>query len=437
MVAGEGVVGAAGSGGGAGWPGRRDPGLDLVKGIACVAMLVAHVWAGGLASGEPGAGLGWTLNFLGGYAPVLFYAVAGVTTLYQLRQRSFGLLVRIYAGMFVLGYLYAWVWHPGAIVADILQIIAMGVVATAGVALLLDRIGSVLPAARWAVWLCLAPIPFLLHLMGRRLHLPFPVAGFLFVPGVFPIFPWLSFFWWGIFAYGSPGRWRTGALLAALLVVAGLFFGAGEPLEKWNMNLSYYALGVALIMLALRPGQGAETAGPARAMPRLGVGGLVACGRGAAGRWLHWLGRYSLVFLFAHLALNWALSEMLGSTWGGLHYVWKWPLALAASSLLMAVHLWVNRWLFGRLPWEESCWPWVVLLLAGLAAGYRMAGMSAETSLAILYATGLVWAANYHRLSRLVQSWFGGSAPPRRPEGRFSRLTRILASSRSHTSVWL
>lgn len=69
-------------------------------------------------------------QIVAGVAPVLFFAVSGVTTTLQVKRRSFSSLLGFYVLFAVIGFAYNLMWRPDVQafrIMDVPQIIALGV----------------------------------------------------------------------------------------------------------------------------------------------------------------------------------------------------------------------------------------------------------------------------------------------------------------------
>jgi len=73
----------------------RDHSLDLLKGVACVLMLLAHTH---LQIDLPSK----ALTFLGNFTPVLFFAVSGITANFQARKYPVAGILSTYVMIFIL-----------------------------------------------------------------------------------------------------------------------------------------------------------------------------------------------------------------------------------------------------------------------------------------------------------------------------------------------
>lgn len=340
---------------------QRDIGLDLVKGLACAMMIFPHVSASGGA---------WVdaMRYWGAFAPVLFYAVTGVTTEFQLKKRTALGLVLAYGALAILGYLNTWIWHPGRWPAGIMQCIGLSVIALIGLRRLLDR-----------KWLgLLFPVPFLLHwiVMAIGWQAPYPLSPLLVTPGQFALAPWLGFFMLGHWAYQA--RLQHVARIAALCAAAalGAWWGGFDVTHKFAMSPGYFAISCTLTLVMV-----------------LGIRGLPKLWPRLAGRGvLLYFGRHSLLFLFAHLFAG----RVLLARWGLESYpALKWSAALLLTIAVMAGVLWLHDAVLVRWNLGERWVFWLALMVTGTAAAY-------SGHVALLYPPGFLFATNYLTLVRAV-----------------------------------
>ncbi|ACX53054.1 hypothetical protein Adeg_1975 [Ammonifex degensii KC4] len=336
---------------------KRDPWLDFLKTLGCFLMLLAHSHV------ETRNFLSHYAVFVGTFAPVFFFGVSGVTTLLQLASRPLNYFLIFYPLLFVYGFSFNGAkgvnfWQEPQ--CEVIQGIALGILASA---LLLSRFGE---KAGFSFLL-----PFLLHLGVKKLGLSLPgVTGFLFPPGIFPLFPWLSFFLWGILCY----RYRTLGLI--LTVAAGTAYsllvltGHGHC-EKWDMNSAFFLLGLSLY-------------GSLAFLDRLAP--LIP-------DWLNYLGRRSLLFFYAHYLV------LQGWRGVGLPLVpaLTWPGALAGAVLLCWLVEKLNSLFIARF--SSYIWFWIFLLaLVLLPPLFLPPAIFTATS----YLSGFLFALNYRQLHQLV-----------------------------------
>ena len=353
----------------------RDHSLDLLKGIACVLMLLAHTQLQiDLASKA--------LTFLGSFAPILFFAVSGITANFQARKHPVTGIVVTYAMIFLLGLSFAamvagnfWV----AFEMDILQIIAVGV-------LVLYLVQRYLKPGPW-FHLGAAVGIFALKLATDGLPRDLWWMGYLenvvLEPGNFVVVPWLFPFFLGMFCYLAPNRhnlWLAGAAVLGL----GLAWAAGVPLgidNRWDMTIGYFLFSVVLTSGAFYSARRLPQEFMVRALPSL-----------------LWLGKYSLLFLYVHMGVIWLVRNYTQGIWGT--YL-VWPAVAAASIVLM----WALPPLLGalRVPAVMSRFPaWIGLLALVLAAPLVL---PAGTPLVLAeFALGLVFSLYYASMTQALKS---------------------------------
>jgi hypothetical protein len=358
----------------------RDLSLDLLKGVACVLMVLAHTQ---LQIDMPSK----VLTFLGSFTPILFFAVSGITANFQARKYPVTGIVITYAMIFLLGLSFTAMtredfstfWVPFDM--DILQIIAVGV-------LTLYLVQRFLKPGPW-FHLGAAVAIFALKLVTDAL----PDTGwmaylaYVFVePGNFVIIPWLFPFFLGMFCHLAPNRhnlWLAGAALVAM----GLAWGVGLPLgidNRWDMTLGYFLFSLLLTAMSFYVARQLTPDFVARFLSPL-----------------LWLGKFSLLFLYVHMGVIWLIRHYTQGIWGTY---WVWPLVGGASVLLM----WVLPPLFGalRIPALMSRFPAWLLLLALVLATPLVLPTGATLILTQL-ALGLVFSLYYAAMTQVLKgvSW--------------------------------
>jgi hypothetical protein len=352
----------------------RDHSLDLLKGAACVLMLLAHTQ---LQIDLPSK----ALTFLGSFAPILFFAVSGITANFQAGKYPATGIVITYAMIFLLGLSFAamvvgnfWATFD----MDILQIIAVGV-------LVLYLVQRYLKPGPW-FHLGAAVGVFALKLatdgLPRDTWWTGHLTSVILEPGNFVVVPWLFPFFLGMFCHLAPNRhnlWLAGA------AVLGLALGGatGVPLDianRWDMSVGYFLFSVLLTASAFYAARRLPQGLTARAFP-----------------WLLWLGRYSLLFLYVHMGVIWVVRNHSEGIWGTYLI---WPVVAAASVVLMRALPAV----FGalRLPSIMSRFPaWLGLLALVLAAPLVLPA-GAPLVLTEL-ALGLVFSLYYPSMTRALK----------------------------------
>lgn len=358
---------------------ERDFALDILKGVGCLLMVVAHS----------------NINFRGyqpytfwaGLAPVLFYAVAGVTASFQARRyQPRGVLVT-YAFMLLLGFSFNRITDPAwleEINFDIIQLIAVG----ASVIYLVEFYWK---PPDW-VYLLLVPLAFWIKtpLMAWLDGSFVPgVTGILIPPAIFSVFPWLFLFFLGLFAYRTKNQYN---LLLGLAAFAAFFFLYAndwdyETHNKWNMSFSYFLVCCSLVFLSFFL---------VRAVPflrhRRGLGLLV------------FLGQNSLLFLYVHFPLVLAFRKY--RLHRAVELIYRnpflfWVLVLVITLCIMWAITWLARIELFQKPFQFLP-TWIFMTLAVFAMGYFFSGRLREYWGQI--GVGVLFATFYPHLSVLLKS---------------------------------
>jgi hypothetical protein len=295
-------------------PQSRDISLDFLKGIGCVLMILAH-------AKELAPDVKW-MAYLGGFAPVFFFSIAGITGAFQAHRYAPRQMLILYSLLLLLGFGYNGITHPhflADIDFDILQMIAFGTLAV----YFFERY---LAPAPW-VYLFLAVVSFLVKVFfldWLKIEPVFGIAGILLPPGLFPVFPWLFLFFAGIFAYRVENRTNFWMLVFIFVLCAALI--PIYPLDfqnKWNMSVGYF-LACNLLLFFMFYG--------VRRFPFFQNGN----GKG----WLIYLGRNSMLFLFVHV--GWIeLFRTLRSQYL-MAPLWDYPLVVHGMLLLLTIaSIWI------------------------------------------------------------------------------------------------
>jgi hypothetical protein len=352
----------------------RDHSLDLLKGVACVLMLLAHTQ---LQIDLPSK----ALTFMGSFAPILFFAVSGITANFQARKYPVAGIVATYVMIFLLGLSFAAMVSGNFWLAfnmDILQIIAVGV-------LVLYFVQRYLNPSPW-FYLGATVTVFALKLamdgLSRDLWWMGYLENVILEPGNFVVIPWLFPFFLGMFCHLAPNRhnlWLAGAALLGL----GVAGAAGLPLgidNRWDMTLGYFLFSLLLTASAFYI---------ARRLPQDFIARAFSS--------LLWLGKLSLLFLFVHIGLIWMVRTYTHGIWD-TYLIWP---VVAVTSIVM---MWVLPPLFGalRVPVIMSRFPaWIGLLAAILVAPLVL---PAGAPLVLTeFALGLVFSLYYAAMTQVLK----------------------------------
>jgi len=357
----------------------RDYSLDILKGVGCLMMIVAH-------SNIKFRGYG-PYTFWAGLAPVLFYAVVGVTSSFQAGKYRPGGVLMTYVFMLLLGFSFNRITDPAwldEINFDIIQLIAVG----ASVVYLMEYFWK--PPA-W-VYLLLVPLTFWVKfpLMNWLDGSFIPgVTGILIPPAIFSVFPWLFLFFLGLFAYRTKNQYN---LLLGLATLAAFFIFYAkdwnyETHNKWDMSFSYFLVCCSLVFLSFFL---------VRAVPFLrqqrGLGLLV------------FLGQNSLLFLYVHFPLVLALREK--RIHRSVEIIYKnpylfWILILTITLIIMLIISRLARIELFQKPFRFLP-TWIFMIAAVFGMGYFFPGRQREYLGQI--GVGVLFATFYPYLSALLKS---------------------------------
>lgn len=342
-----------------------DYSLDAIKGISCILMIMAHIPL--YFNGNERV-----FQIVAGVAPVLFFAVSGVTTTLQVRRRSFRSLLGFYVLFAVIGFSYNLMWRPeiqAFRIMDVPQIIALGVLSV-------YLIEKYLKPPLY-LYLLLSLLVFAVHsFIGHRLP-DLPLKSILFTETVgFTYFPWMFAFVAGIFAYRCSNRVNLMAALAAGVLLVIVSFGGAREADfvKYNMSVQYLLLSLFVLFGGFYLFRSKKSYSPSNL--------------------ILYFGKHSFLFLFTHLFLILAFDR-LGL--GRLYIVWMWGLVLVCTYAGMNILLWLNRFIARYL---EHPLPWALAVIGVVAVPLVIP----NRDLIILAeaALGMLFAMNYKQLSSLM-----------------------------------
>jgi hypothetical protein len=143
--------------------------------------------------------------------------------------------------------------------------------------------------------------------------------GWLFPPGTFTVFPWLFVFFLGVYAYQVSARTNLYLSLLSMLIFLVIFVYYQDPAQidlvnKWNMSLSYFLFSCFCLFFSFSL---------VKMFPLVRANFV--------SRFLFFLGRNSLLFLYVHILIINILYRL-----GISKLVWLyWPLILTLSGLLI------------------------------------------------------------------------------------------------------
>ncbi len=350
---------------------KRDLGLDVLKGVGCALMVVAHSKL-----------KMWDYEnyiFWGNLAPALFFSTAGVTASFQAKKPPREILF-LYGFIFLLGFSYSGFLDPAFLSRfqfEIIQTIALGV-------LTIYFIEYYFRPPPWA-YLLLGALSFgldkLIYPLGFEV-----LEGILIAPGLFPLLPWLSLFFFGVAAYRARNIYNLFLFLAFGLLYYSLF-GLHIPDangSKWQFLLDFFLASSAFLFLAFFLMRSI----PALRHPRLNQ------------LTIFW-GMNSLLFLYVHYALIkfFRLFEIQRNVEVIWNHPWLfWVLVLIASTLIMLAATFASRW-FEFLFRYLVVWAAMVVLI--FAAPFVIPKPSYVSYFLLL--PGIAFAVFYPRLGKVLK----------------------------------
>lgn len=355
----------------------RDLALDLLKGAGCVLMIVAHSSLNIQGYDR--------FKFWGGLAPVLFFAVTGVTASFQAAQYRPRAVILSYAFLLLLGFSFNRITDPGFLAEiqfDIIQLSAAGACAV----YLIEYYFHPRP---W-LYLLLGFLSFgakfgLQYLLNG--HIVYGISGILVAPGIFPVFPWLFLFCLGLFAQRVAKQFNLllalgfGGALAVLSRLAG-------PLDfetKWDMSLQYFLACNILLF-----------------------GGFFLA-RVIPARWLHainplvFFGQHSLLFLYVHfpLVLYFKSIKLHRQVDVIFQHPWLfWVLAINVTAIIMLVLIRIAKVKPLSKPFDQLP-TWLVLTALVFLVGFFVPNEELVYWLEI--GLGLLFAMFYPSLTALLK----------------------------------
>jgi len=353
----------------------RDYSLDAIKGIACICMILAHAQ---IQEGKAAAALSF---LIGGLAPTLFFAVSGVTTTFQITRTKIIPIAISYLLLSVLGFSYNAMWRPNlwtTVACDIFQIIAIGVIAVS----YLEQ--YIKPKKIYYLFLSVG-IFSIHHFVTHKFQLPpFPFRQFLFAGEwagfTFPIFPWLGAFFAGVFAYNCK---KSINLVLAFIYAIGLVitFAINKNIsllpDKVNVSLEYYFLSYSFLFLSFYL---------FRKFAKNWSNNLIV-----------YIGKNSLLFLYVHVILLRLVFPPLGFNRAIPVWIASLILSVVMIYLLERGNIYLEKYFQNFYTWGI-----IAILTCGIPLVFQD-----ETAIKYNAAViGLLFAANYHSLSKLIKQKF-------------------------------
>lgn len=350
---------------------ERDYSLDFIKGVACIFMILIHAITL-VTVGKSGVGgiLG-ILAFFGGTAPVLFFAVSGITSSVFQVKKSIKVIIPAYVIFGVLGVSYIAIWRANvysSTLCDILQMMAMAVI----IIVLIEKI--IKPSKMF--YLVASVAVFFIHYFITSKIPTFPIKDFLFAPAVFPIFPWISMGFFGLFLYRIDKKWSL--LIGTSVFVASILasmFTKVNFFNKFNMSIGYFAISIfvmSTVFFISRSIKFKKTNNP-----------------------ILYFGKNSLLFLYAHLLAIKVFAPFTNNV------LLRWIVVLILAYLLMLGIQFINRYI------EKffcNIMIWILMMVAVILI--PIFGLNANLIFALEMIIGVLFSVNYHKLAGIIEKTF-------------------------------
>jgi fucose 4-O-acetylase-like acetyltransferase len=296
---------------------KRDLSLDFLKGVACILMVFSHA---AIKTTNP---ILLGLGYFGSFAAILFFSVTGITAWMQADHRTPKEILPPYMILFVAGFSL-----NGMVQIDfykefevqMLQIIALG----ASLVFLVEHYFHPRTFYFFIIGVLLYFIKLLGDLLAQSVFFSQIfnsswLQGWLFPPGTFTVIPWLFVFFLGVYAYQASARINLYLSFLPIAIFLGLLVYSQNPAQidlvnKWDMSLSYFLFSCFSLFFSF-------------ALVKM----FPIKNENIASRFLLFLGRNSLLFLYVHIFVVNVLFRL-----GFSDYIWLyWLLVLMLSSLLI------------------------------------------------------------------------------------------------------
>lgn len=350
---------------------KRDYSLDGIKGIGCILMIFAHAKVN-LSSSI----ILKNFSLIGTFAPVLFFAVSGITATLQSKKNSFSAIVVFYTMFAVLGLSYNAIWQPllwQNLLCDIPQLIAFCVVTI----IFIEKYFHpkkyyylLFSVAIFAIQYVLNTNPNLSQLNYHR---------FIVSSVSFAIIPWILMFFTGVFAYYINNQVNLAIGVIFLLILSGMILGQDNLYieQKYNMSASYYLISQIVIFFCFYVFRSKKD-------------------------WFKnqknivlYFGKNSLLFLYIHLIIL-KIFQVLNVR----QAFTVWLSTLVLTYILMKVSQFTNKYIE---KYFDNIFIWITMIV-----GVCLVPLSQKIGviLTVEMLIGVVFANNYQSLSKIIKNKF-------------------------------
>lgn len=350
----------------------RDYSLDAIKGVACILMILAHAK---LNSEE--STVVQFLDFMGGFAPILFFAASGVTSTFQSKKTSVAAVIIFYVmfaflGLSWNGLLDPYFWRE-IIPWNILQIIAVGII----VVTLLEK--YLKPQRN--LYILFSISAFLIdYIINKNLkYAPAGLSDVLVATARYSMLPWLSMFFAGILAYYMKNNINLiiGGVQLSSLIIIRFLLNNWDINWKSSMSISYFLLSQSLIFFVFYI---------CRRQPQLFSPKNI----------LVYFGQHSLLFFYVHFIIS---LKFDGINFRQAYAVWISTFVL--SYIFMKLSQYANKYIE---KFFNNGAIWIVMIVFICITPVIL--NQPKYVVLIEMALGVLFANNYQSLAKLVKKRF-------------------------------
>lgn len=350
---------------------ERDYSLDYIKGFACIFMILIHAITLVTVGKSGVGGIFGILAFFGGTAPVLFFAVSGITSSVFQVKKSIKAIIPAYFVFGVMGVSYIAIWRANVYkgsLCDILQMMAMAVI----IIVLIEK--NIKTNKIFYLFASIAV--FLIHYFITSKIPAFPLRDFLFAPAVFPIFPWISMVFFGIFLYRIDKKWNLliGTSVFVISILASMVTKVDFS-NKFNMSIGYFCVSIFVMSTVFFISRTIK-------FKRLNNPIL-------------YFGKNSLLFLYVHLLAIKIFAPFTNNV------LLRWIAILILTYFLMLGIQFINRYI------EKvfcNIIIWVLIMAAVILIPLLIVNVNFIFYLEMII--GILFSVNYHKLSVIIEKTF-------------------------------
>lgn len=343
---------------------KHDYSLDAIKGFSCILMIIAHTpidFYGGQRS----------LQVFGGLAPVLFFAVSGITTIFQSQRKNFISLLLFYLLFAVLGFSYNAIWRPNLwtdLSSDVPQIIALGVLTI----FLIEKYLK----PNLIFYFSATILVFLIHFFISTKIPDFPLRQFVFNEGSFSFFPWIFAFFAGVFAYRCKNSLNLlfSLVSTAILLILFLVQTNSDFFTKYDMTIGYFLLSLIFIFFTFYV---------FRKKKEYSTSSIIV-----------FFGKHSFLFLYVHLFF---INVFVWLGFFKINILLIWSLTLGLTYYSIKILTWLNTFID---QYFEFKFLWLILI--SLTVIIPILISSASLIILSEIFIGILFASNYKKLSKLT-----------------------------------